>query len=429
MVCFVVRDAFCFRRSKVYRGADSRHAMKLNVVFLHPDLGIGGAERLVVDAAVALKESGHTVRFVTNHHSVAHCFEETRDGTLPVTVVGDWLPRTVLGRCYALCSYLRMIYAAVYVTFFSSLAAPDVVFVDQVSACVPVLKCRRQCKVVFYCHYPDQLLAARDLPLKRLYRMPLDRLEEATTARADSVLVNSRFTLGVFQRTFRRVQKQPDVLYPSINTAAIDRAGTMRLEDVLPDEDGDTECRRFLLSVNRFERKKNVGLAVQCLALLPDRRIKLVVAGGFDPVNAENAEYFRELSELVRVSNLSDRVVFLKSPSDVAKITLLRHCSCLLYTPANEHFGIVPLEAMYCGKPVVAVNSGGPTETIVDGHNGYLRSAEPKEFADAVKQLLDSDERTKLFGKQGRKRFDDIFSFAAFKSKINGVLENVCKSE
>jgi len=407
--------------------------MKLNVVFLHPDLGIGGAERLVVDAAVAMKEAGHAVRFVTNHHSAAHCFEETRDGTLPVTVVGDWLPRTVLGRCYALCSYLRMIYAAVYVTFFfGPLPAPDVVFVDQVSACVPVLKCRRRCKVVFYCHYPDRLLAARDSPLRRLYRMPLDRLEEATTARADSVLVNSRFTLDVFRRTFRRVRKRPDVLHPSINTAAIDRAGTMRLEDVLPEDgDGGAECRRrrFLLSVNRFERKKNVGLAVRCLALLPDRRIKLVVAGGFDPVNAENAEYFRELSELVRVSNLSDRVVFLKSPSDVAKITLLKHCLCLLYTPANEHFGIVPLEAMYCRKPVVAVNSGGPTETIVDGHNGYLRSAEPEEFADAVKQLLEDEERAELFGERGRKRFDDVFSFAAFKSKINGVLENVCKSE
>ena len=39
-----------------------------NVVFLHPDLGIGGAERLVVDAAVALKRRGHTVTMVTSHH-------------------------------------------------------------------------------------------------------------------------------------------------------------------------------------------------------------------------------------------------------------------------------------------------------------------------------------------------------------------------
>ncbi len=66
------------------------------VAFLHPDLGIGGAERLVVDAAVALQRSGHTVRFFTSHHDPAHCFPETRpraDGRraqIEVTVAGTW---------------------------------------------------------------------------------------------------------------------------------------------------------------------------------------------------------------------------------------------------------------------------------------------------------------------------------------------------
>ena len=68
------------------------------IVFLHPDLGIGGAERLVVDAALALQSRGHMVQFVTNHHDPEHCFEETRNGDLKVTVVGDWLPRSVFGR-------------------------------------------------------------------------------------------------------------------------------------------------------------------------------------------------------------------------------------------------------------------------------------------------------------------------------------------
>lgn len=49
----------------------------MKVVFLHPDLGIGGAERLVVDAAVALKNKGHDVKVVTNHYDKSHCFKET----------------------------------------------------------------------------------------------------------------------------------------------------------------------------------------------------------------------------------------------------------------------------------------------------------------------------------------------------------------
>lgn len=396
--------------------------MKLNVVFLHPDLGIGGAERLVVDAAVAMKESGHSVRFVTNHHSVSHCFEETRDGTLPVTVVGDWLPRTVFGKCYALCSYLRMVYAALYLIFCSSVD-PDVVFVDQISACIPILNWMT-CNVLFYCHYPDQLLAAHDNALKRYYRLPLDWLEERTTACAHTILVNSHFTLGVFASTFKSIKKLPQVVYPSINTAVFDNTETIELKDII-DEDLST----YILSVNRFERKKDLCLAILSLNLLADKKIKLVLAGGYDPFNVENIEYFHELVKLVEDMKLDDRVIFLKSPSDAEKISLLRHCVCLVYTPSFEHFGIVPLEAMYCGKPVVAVNSGGPKETIENNRNGYLRNPEPEDFADAITKLIENKAKAELFGKRGKKRFDDIFSFGAFKNQIDSILENVYKSE
>ena len=49
----------------------------LNVAFVHPDLGIGGAERLVIDAGVALQQKGHNVQMFTAHHDRHHCFPET----------------------------------------------------------------------------------------------------------------------------------------------------------------------------------------------------------------------------------------------------------------------------------------------------------------------------------------------------------------
>jgi len=126
---------------------------QVRVVFLHPDLGIGGAERLVVDAAVALQGRGHEVSLVTAHHDPAHCFEETRDGTLEVRVAGDWLPRTLLGRCAALCAYLRVIYAALFLALSTK---PQVVFCDQVSVCVPLLRLFTSAKIIFYCHFPGE---------------------------------------------------------------------------------------------------------------------------------------------------------------------------------------------------------------------------------------------------------------------------------
>ena len=55
----------------------------LDIWFIHPDLGIGGAERLVVDAAVGLQQLGHRVTIFTSHCDKSHCFDEVKDGTYP----------------------------------------------------------------------------------------------------------------------------------------------------------------------------------------------------------------------------------------------------------------------------------------------------------------------------------------------------------
>jgi alpha-1,3/alpha-1,6-mannosyltransferase len=55
---------------------------KRRIVFVHPDLGIGGAERLVIDAAVGLQSAGHKVTILTSYRDTSHCFDEARDGAL-----------------------------------------------------------------------------------------------------------------------------------------------------------------------------------------------------------------------------------------------------------------------------------------------------------------------------------------------------------
>ena len=57
-------------------------ATKEDIVFFHPDLGIGGAERLVIDAAVGLQNRGHKVTIFTSHCDPKHCFPEASDGML-----------------------------------------------------------------------------------------------------------------------------------------------------------------------------------------------------------------------------------------------------------------------------------------------------------------------------------------------------------
>lgn len=401
------------------------------ITFLHPDLGIGGAERLVVDAALALKKNGHEVNFVTTHHDPEHCFSETKDGTIPVTVVGDWLPRHIFGRFFALFAYIRMIYAASYIIFCTK--RPDIVFCDLVSICIPILRLRIP-SIIFYCHHPDQLLTQPGGIAKKLYRAPLNYLEEVTTGMAHKIFVNSIYTRTVFKDTFKRLHVEPEVLYPSINTNFFDKTRVVSLERVL-DKKLPVDSI-ILLSINRYERKKNLDLAIQALAELEKylneeeyKKVYLIMAGGYDKRVEENVEYYLELMGLADELNVSDKVIFLRSPSDIDKVSILQHCTILLYTPPNEHFGIVPLEAMYSEKPVIAHNSGGPKESIISGVNGYLVDLSGDAFASKIADLIKNPTNIQEFGKAGKDRFMKTFSFSAFSIQLNQAIENLINND
>ncbi|EDV95635.1 alpha-1,3/1,6-mannosyltransferase ALG2 [Drosophila grimshawi] len=411
----------------------------VRILFLHPDLGIGGAERLVVDAALALKERGHDVSFLTNHHDISHCFKETADGSFPVQVVGDWLPRRLFGRFYAFCAYVRMLYAAFYASFLMPQREQvDVVFCDLISVCVPVLRlARHRPRILFYCHFPDQLLSARNGGLlKRLYRAPLNWLEEHTIGQADKVLVNSKFTLRVFQDTFRRLSTVPDVLYPSLHTQYFDKMEhKLEQRSTLLEEPVHPRVPRnsfVYLDINRYERKKNHSLALHSLRLLGNmlpaldfKRCRLIIAGGYDSRCVENVEHFSELEQLVEELQLQDHVVLLRSPTDEEKCHLLFEAHCLLYTPENEHFGIVPLEGMYFSKPVVALNSGGPTETVVHTSTGFLCDPNEKSFGGAMYQLFRDEALRLKMGDLGKKRVQQKFSFEAFADRLSQVVQEL----
>lgn len=405
----------------------------VKVLFVHPDLGIGGAERLVVDAALALQNKGYTVRMLTNHHDPSHCFEETKDGTLEVMTVGDFLPRNIFGRFYAACAYFRMVYAALYYVFkLSRQEKYDLIFVDLISLGIPILKLApKSPKILFYCHFPDQLLSKPGGTLKSIYRWPLNFLEETTTGQADGVLVNSKFTSRVFKETFKQLDVIPDVLYPSLNTHYFDQTQSSD-EDKLINIPNDAFV---FLSINRYERKKNLPLALHAfkqleayLTIAEWEKVYFIVAGGYDTRVLENVEHYEELEVISEELQLGSKVTFLLSPSDRQKLWLLRRCQVLVYTPSHEHFGIVPLEGMYLRKPVIAVNSGGPTETIVDDQTGYLCEPYPKEFAKAMLKLVRSSKVAEKMGDMGQKRVQQRFSFEAFSEKLDGICKNLLTS-
>ncbi|KAI1106787.1 glycosyltransferase family 4 protein [Jackrogersella minutella] len=418
------------------------------IVFVHPDLGIGGAERLVVDAAVGLQNRGHRVVVFTSHCDPKHCFDEARDGTLDVRVRGNTIiPPSILSRFNILCSILRQLHLIfqIYLTSELQELKPAAYFVDQLSAGLPLLQfLHPQGRILFYCHFPDLLLVqGRQKWWKRIYRVPFDLWEQWSMSFADAIAVNSNFTKGVVGRTWPALARQKDlkVVYPCVDTA--------------PKEKGEPggkplwKGKKFLLSINRFERKKDIALAIKAFAgLSADARegVRLVVAGGYDPRVSENVNYHKELVGLTESLGLRAmttkthltalevpddvQVLFLHSVPNLLKDMLLSAASLLVYTPANEHFGIVPLEAMLAGVPVLAADTGGPTETVVEGRTGWLRSpAMVDQWTDVMDRVLNrmSTDELAAMSKTGIARVRDIFGEAHMAERLDGIVSQTLR--
>ncbi|KAG7094231.1 hypothetical protein E1B28_007837 [Marasmius oreades] len=427
----------------------------MRIAFIHPDLGIGGAERLVVDAALGLQNLGHTVHIYTSHHDPSHCFEETRDGTLTVYAIHPPFPRSLKGKFHILFAHLRQLHLISRILSQESLY--DVYFVDQLSTCIPFLRSVGRTRVVFYCHFPDKLLANGELIeeksdgedvrftmkkkgslLKKAYRFPMDWLEEITTRQADCILANSKFTSRVFKSYFPSIPQQPTVVYPGINIKAYE-AGISDVDLNDPEVIAISSNRPTLVSLNRFEKKKNAALAVDAFALIRSRNqnnlqnMRLVLAGGYDPRLQDNDSTLRSLITLVTTTHKlsfsllgnkappslvshasppeSSDVIFLLDFSTSQRTALLRASStlCLLYTPANEHFGIGPVEGLICGLPVLSSDTGGPVETLADGV-GWLRPPDATVWADALEEivLLPKGKR-KEAGERGKRKAKEMF--------------------
>lgn len=374
-------------------------------------------------------------------------------GTLKVHVSGDTLvPPNLLGRFSILCAILRQLHLTLALLTSAQLSNYDYVFVDQLSACIPLFRLfSPRTKILFYCHFPDYLLTSRQSLIKSLYRIPFDWLEAATTGLADTIVVNSAFTKSVFADAFPQIQTVPRVVYPCVSIPLSGRPNR-RVDSALDSETDflPQDGKKILLSINRFERKKNIDLAIRAFAHLTDKertRSRLVIAGGYDSRVSENVAYHAELVYLCEklklksatsknfISSLSipadTDVLFLLSIPASLKSHLLKTASLLCYTPAREHFGIVPLEAMLAGVPVLAHNSGGPLETVSEGVTGWLRPAEEESWAAVMRKALFELQpgQVREMGRMGKERVVAEFSKEKMAERLDCEFDGIVRKQ
>jgi glycosyltransferase involved in cell wall biosynthesis len=164
-----------------------------------------------------------------------------------------------------------------------------------------------------------------------------------------------------------------------------------------------TPGRQRLLVVSRLVERKGIGDAVTALARLPEA--ELLVAGGPEASRLDADAEARRLAALARELGVTDRLRLLGRVPPAELPALYRSADVVVCVPWYEPFGMVPLEAMACGVPVVAAAVGGLVDTVVDGATGlHVPAHQPDRVAEAVAALLDDPDRRAALGRAGARR-------------------------
>ncbi len=203
-----------------------------------------------------------------------------------------------------------------------------------------------------------------------------------------------------------RTADEIHVLYPGMDAAQI-RAPTGR--------------QPYFLLAGRIMWTKNIELGIEAFSrararLGPDWR--LVIAG---MVDEKSQAYMASLRQFAaEVGGVEFRV----GPSDPEMRALYDGCAGVLFTAFNEDWGLVPLEAMAAGKPVVAVDRGGPRESILHGRTGFLEANNPDAFAARMVQLADDPELAERLGIAGMERVRH-FTWDVFVEGIDRMVDEL----
>jgi len=244
---------------------------------------------------------------------------------------------------------------------------------------------------ISYCHTPvryawdlhDEYTSRLKGIKKLLVLWSLKKLriwDYETSDRVDFFIANSKFVSERIKKTY---QRDSTVIYPPVDTKKF------TLEENKED---------FYLTASRLVPYKKTKLIVEAFNEMPDK--KLVVIG--------MGEEYETIKKIAHTN-----IIILGYQDTKVLISYMQRAKAFVYA-AVEDFGIVPIEAMACGTPVIALNKGGTAETIVDGMNGI--HFEEQTIESIIKAVLKFD--TLDFQAKNIVKHAENFSTDRFKTEM-----------
>lgn len=231
-----------------------------------------------------------------------------------------------------------------------------------------------------------------DSPLRAIAEHQLRIWDVVSAARPDRILANSQTVADRIAKIYRR---QADVLYPPVDTDLF-----------LPTEQPTND---YFLSVGRLVGYKRIDILISA-CLKSGQLLKIVGEGP-------------ERNELEKQAQGSSLIQFLGRQPIERLQELYANAKAFLFA-GEEDFGIVPVEAMSAGRPVLAYNKGGLTESVLDGVTGMLYPMQSSESLVAAISIFDPNRYDSKTIRQHAKKFSTSVFIDGLRQ---AVIEGVCQ--
>jgi glycosyltransferase involved in cell wall biosynthesis len=170
----------------------------------------------------------------------------------------------------------------------------------------------------------------------------------------------------------------------------------------------------YLFTASRLDGPKRIALLVEAMRhVKSDIRLKIAGTG-------PDGDRIRDLARA------DARIEFLGFVRDEDMVGFYADALAVPYVPLDEDYGLVTVEAMACGKPVITCNdSGGTLGIVADGENGFVVAPDPRAIAARIDELARARDRARAMGERGRERVAGITWKATLETLLDGVLPRV----
>ena len=239
--------------------------------------------------------------------------------------------------------------------------------------------------------------------LKKIWRryimQKLDRIDKENASFAKVILANSYFSREAILRSYGM---NSFVSYLGVDTEIFQPL--------------NIEREPYVLSVGSLSPAKGFDFIIRALSLDEEElRPCFVVVGNvvWEPWKV----YLEKLAAQKRVKL---EIKILVDDSELVK--LYNQAKLCVYAPYLEPFGLVPLESMACGTPVVAVKEGGVRESVVHNESGLLTERNEQEFAEAITHLLLNEDKRKYMSQRG---IEIIQNFWTLQHAVQRLLQHL----